>query len=848
MAANDLEPYVGPRPFEGAEQMLFFGRDAEAADLLSLVIAHPVVALYSPSGGGKTSLLNAKLLPSLRREGFDTLPAARVQWESPGEPGAEQPGNVYVHNVLKNWGGDPRETLAGYLGSLAASDREPSPRVVVFDQFEELFTLYPERWKDRRGFFEQVRDALDADSRLLRVVFSMREDYVAELDSYSQLLPERLRTRYRLERLRRGAALAAVTGPLEAATATGARRRRFAPGVAEKLVDNLLTIRVKTPEGKREDAGEFVEPVQLQVVCRTLWKNLGTEDDVITEERLKAFGDVNQALASFYEEAVRAAVEASSVTEGRLRNLFEETLITPAGTRGIVFRGARDTAGIPNAALNVLEAQHVIRAELRGGERWYELSHDRLIEPIRESNKRWMFGREAAVETRRELEERAARWAAAGRSAEGLLDEAELPGAARWLEGPDAADLGYSRDLYALVQASRAAADKAAYERELAYARQLAEERSKSARRLRSLVLILVAIMVMTALTAGYALKQQARAVSAGQQAIQEKSRAEEEAREARESREEAMKLRGVADAERERAAEQARLALLHAEEAEAAKEQAIAARRVAEVERHRAVEQSRLAAARQAQLEIYQRLGQHYRDAFNAIPKMDEAEGQRQMTENLEKVAELYLKNKDNDAAFITMVLAVGMNRAAGNREMTRALVEKLVKMIGESESASEVADMLMALSEMMEDADNEAALSYSERAVSICHDLKDLVCEGRALGYVGRVYYLMEDNKKSLGYYERSLLAYEQAGKESDASHAAYYVGNAHFYLRDYPKAAAAYERALGLYRKLKNQEGEHSALTILSTVYEMLGDKEKALEFKREAEKIDPKKAKP
>jgi len=75
---NRFEPYVGPRPFERTDQSIFFGRNREANDLLSLIIAHPVVLLYAQSGAGKTSLLNAKLIPMLEEKRFEVLPIARV--------------------------------------------------------------------------------------------------------------------------------------------------------------------------------------------------------------------------------------------------------------------------------------------------------------------------------------------------------------------------------------------------------------------------------------------------------------------------------------------------------------------------------------------------------------------------------------------------------------------------------------------------------------------------------------------------------------------------------------------------------------------------------------------------
>jgi tetratricopeptide (TPR) repeat protein len=517
---------VGPRPFERADHKLFFGRGREADELLSLVIAHTVVLLYAPSGAGKTSLLNAKFIPLLEEEGLEVLDPARVQGQIPKDIEVEKIPNLYIFNILVSWDKAKPEpwklarlTLAEFLKErphLLNREGMHSPRVVILDQFEELFTAYPERWKERQAVFEQISDALEAD-HLLRVVFSIREDYIAELDPYASVLPGKLRTRFRLERLRERAALKAVTEPLRDTD------RHFADGVAEQLVKNLMKVPIKTPDGVTEIMGEFIEPVQLQVVAQSLWQNLqSSQDKVITLDYLKAFGDVDQALSTFYERSIQQTVEATGIMEGVLRRWFERILITSAGTRGTVFRGTEDTGGIPNAAVDELEKQHLVRAELRGGARWYELTHDRLIETIRTSNQKWMLGRTGAEQTRQRLEAKATEWVRHGRRDTGLLDEVELLEAERWLKKPDAAQLGHSETLLALVEASRAAIEESANQRELEQAQALAneqrqraeaeseraeeqrrrvEEQAKSARRMRWL-LAMLAVMFLVAMGA----------------------------------------------------------------------------------------------------------------------------------------------------------------------------------------------------------------------------------------------------------------------------------------------------------------------------------------------------------
>jgi hypothetical protein len=391
---TEQNPYVGPRPFERADSSRFFGRTQEANELLSLVVANRATLLYAQSGAGKTSLINAQVITLLEAEGFDVFNPARVYGPMPEGVTSDQISNIYIFNTFLNWDKDEADVAAltkltkeAYLAAKPRVLDEyglPKPRVLIIDQLEELFTTYPQRWRDRENFFYQISRALAADSTL-RVIFSMREDYVAQLDPYVSLLPRNLRAHFRLERMRPEAALIAVRGPLRATN------REFAAGVAEELVENLRQIRVESLAGDITSVvGEFIEPVQLQVVCQNLWRDLPADVTTITSAHLQVYGDVSQALSQFYERVVQQTVQDTAVPERYLREWFTNELITPAGTRSTVYRGAQETGGIANEAVQVMENAHLIRGEYRAGSRWYELTHDTLIEPIQKSNEQWL--------------------------------------------------------------------------------------------------------------------------------------------------------------------------------------------------------------------------------------------------------------------------------------------------------------------------------------------------------------------------------------------------------------------------------------------------------------------------
>jgi hypothetical protein len=257
---------------------------------------------------------------------------------------------------------------------------EPS-HVLIIDQFEEIFTDHPHRWQDREPFFRQLDQTMVADP-LLWVVLTLREDYVAALEPYARLLASRMRARFYMQRMDFAAALEAVKKPAELAG------HPFAKDVAETLVNNLCQIRV--PGQTETLAGQYVAPVQLQVVCYQLWEKLKRQPgDEIAAQDLEQAGSVDNALADFYELAVTNVLKATGVSEIALRNWFERILITETRTRGTVCQGVNDTGGLPNQVVKALERQFLLRAEIRAGGAWYELVHDRFVDPILQNNQGW---------------------------------------------------------------------------------------------------------------------------------------------------------------------------------------------------------------------------------------------------------------------------------------------------------------------------------------------------------------------------------------------------------------------------------------------------------------------------
>ncbi len=398
-------PYVGPRSLRAGERL--YGRDRELERLFHLLLAQRIVLLYSPSGAGKTSLLQAGLLPRLRAEGFHVHPVLRVGTPPPAGLTAIDRYSLSALLSLEDDGEEAnnldlaalsRHSLASYLERRRAerSGDPEAPEVLIIDQFEEILTTDPTATAARQAFFAGLGAAL-RDARVW-LIASMREDYIAGLDPYRDALPTGLRATFRLDLLGREAALAAVRGPAEAAGV------RFEPDAAGTLVDDLRVVHVQGLDGSvTTERGPHVEPVHLQVVCEGLWRRLGADERTIGASHLRALGDVDAALASYYDAQVEAAARASATPERTLRQWIGRRLVTAAGLRTQVLQTPASTQGLANAALQALVDAHLLRTDTRRGMTWFELAHDRIVRPLLASNARWLAARLSEVQRQAEL-------------------------------------------------------------------------------------------------------------------------------------------------------------------------------------------------------------------------------------------------------------------------------------------------------------------------------------------------------------------------------------------------------------------------------------------------------------
>src|SRR5262249_36933992 len=176
-----LSPYRGLGSFQERDAPLFFGRDAEVADLLQILEREPVVLVVGSAGSGKSSLLRAGLAHHVRTGGL----AGRGNWRvallrpgySPLRSLQEALSPLAPPGPPPAASGDRLADLRALLARVCGPDR---PLLLLCDQFEELFTLCPDEAEHVvvAQALAELAGAQPLDQPYFRLVLAMRSEFL----------------------------------------------------------------------------------------------------------------------------------------------------------------------------------------------------------------------------------------------------------------------------------------------------------------------------------------------------------------------------------------------------------------------------------------------------------------------------------------------------------------------------------------------------------------------------------------------------------------------------------------------------------------------------------------------
>jgi WD40 repeat protein len=388
-------PYRGIQPFRYVDHPIFFAREEETRHLASLVAVYRGVMLYGDSGTGKSSLINAGLLPGATRLGFHPE-RLRVQPRSGEE--------LVIERIAT------AEDDAEFLPSLLAPEDEGSPRVIlstqtfaerlraacegnrpliVFDQFEEILTLFEQAGAGAaQERLVELIVALLREQLPVKLLFVFREDHLGKVKQLLAASPELVDQGLRLAPPAAETLPTIIRGPFE--RYPGHFARELNPEIADRLCTALA---------ERFGAGDL-SLSEVQTVCLRLWQ----ADE---PEALLAARGPQGLLEDYLGEALDAFPPN---LRGAAIALLGQ-MVTSAGTRNVMsaedlIQRAREEEDIPPAlaerALERLESESkLVRRERRRDLYLYEVTSEFLLPWISRRREEFQRLQERARERRR---------------------------------------------------------------------------------------------------------------------------------------------------------------------------------------------------------------------------------------------------------------------------------------------------------------------------------------------------------------------------------------------------------------------------------------------------------------
>lgn len=361
--ALDGEPFRFLAAFDERAAGWFFGREPETARAVLHLREHPVLAILGPSGSGKSSLVLAGVVPRMRRT-FDWHPLSLRPGKSPlrtlihtARLAARDLG---AHTLLGNDDENALRTMPGLLGVRLRDlcRQAQAGLVLVVDQAEEIFAPDIED-HERQAFVAALLACADDPDTPLRLVLTLREDFLSRLTALPALERAVTRSPICLGRPSRDALARAIREPA----------RRAGCAVEPRLVDALV-----------DAVADEVAPLPvLQVAMSRIWAR--RTGNMLNRDALEAVGGLRGVLADHAESALDALVDPRDVAA--MRTILTELVAPDNHTRQRRTREELDTAvADPDRAGRILE--HLARNALvtlhkDEGQLLVDLAHEALI-------------------------------------------------------------------------------------------------------------------------------------------------------------------------------------------------------------------------------------------------------------------------------------------------------------------------------------------------------------------------------------------------------------------------------------------------------------------------------------
>jgi WD40 repeat protein/DNA-binding SARP family transcriptional activator len=445
--AETSNPYRGLSAFRSADADDFCGRESFVLRLQEAVKRQTTIVVLGASGSGKSSLVQAGLLPNLAsswhvvqcRPGsrpFERLAEALLPYLSTLRlPGEGVDATEHAHEARK-------QTLAQMLrekkfslahlvqqieeqqASSSTANAGKPPMLLVIDQFEELYTLCtsPEAQRTYLDLlFDPALEAIpaslaqgtvpleraNAGSRLVRLL-CLRADFTGQALAYRPLADAIQSGRLILGPMNRDELRTAIEKPAQT------RQIAFEPGLVERLLDDV-----------GQKPGHL--PL-LQFTLTRLWEQ--KRENQLTHSAYTALGGIAGALTGYAEKVYTAL---SSAEQKTVQHVLTQMVYPGQGTedtRRIVHRSELSE----NAwalVRKLADARLVVTGSNSDGVETAEIVHEAIIRTWGRL-RAWLEADRGFHQWQERLRATMAQWQRSGRDEGALLRGALLSEAQQW--------------------------------------------------------------------------------------------------------------------------------------------------------------------------------------------------------------------------------------------------------------------------------------------------------------------------------------------------------------------------------------------------------------------------------
>jgi len=387
------DPYKFLSYYDTTDADIFYGREVVSDLLVAKISSHKLVLINGKSASGKTSLINAGIIPRLVERGYFTI--VFRDYGYPTDLIKEGINNLENVNIdLSHC-----QTMAEVLNQVRHESKRPL--AIFLDQFERFFLNLPVQ--QRAKFTQEFGECLNQiQASSITFIISIRQDFYGNLGEFWETSPE-FNTEsyfYYLKPLNKSEALSAIKKPLQ----------RLYPNIIyhPDLLENQLLPQLL--KGINEESREQVEPVHLQIVCNRLFDEARTRyqeqlqagETVIIEENLyQELGGVKGILQGY----VDVILDQFLPQEREEAKLILKQMVTSQGTRA--FKSLTEISQQIGNAQTEIEAvlERLDRSRLIEtipGEKKYSLTHEYLVQKVN----KWYDIKELEIKKAQELFER----------------------------------------------------------------------------------------------------------------------------------------------------------------------------------------------------------------------------------------------------------------------------------------------------------------------------------------------------------------------------------------------------------------------------------------------------------